>query len=367
MTFDYLVRAVADALRTYVGWLVRPRLLAHYGMWCGLAIVGFVCSGWAIGLELPTLEGPLRFSFDTGGGTPTFLTWALLLFGFGLLAWGPWQEWARYRHERDLLSKKRVLVLEARGLRFEIGRALADAVPDLILGRREPRILDFRQIYDGEITHPERGLEEAISLPNQIRQAAAGADRGDFTVVYGGLAPVPYTFLTGVLIDDEGKLFVMDWDRTAERWRALDAPDDGKRFEVEGLDSPKDSPEAVMAVAVSYPVLDRNLESAFPKLPVVRLTLEDGDVNAHWSAEKQAALAEQFLDAAIALEGCGVRRIHLVLAAPNSLVVRLGRAYDRRNLPALVVWQFERDMTPPYPWGIEMPLGAIHRPAIVRA
>ena len=78
------------------------------------------------------------------------------------------------------VAKKRVLVLEARGLRFEVGRALADAIPDTILGRRESRILDFRQIYDGEITHPDRGLEEAVSLPNQLRQAAAGVDRSDF-------------------------------------------------------------------------------------------------------------------------------------------------------------------------------------------
>ena len=184
--------------------------------------------------------------------------------------------------------------------------------------------------------------------------------------MYGGLAPVPYTFLTGLLIDDEGQLFVMDWDRTTERWRPLDDPDDAKRFEVTGLESFRGASEVVIAVAVSYQVLDRNLEAAFPALPIVRLTLEGGNVNAHWSAEKQAALAKQFLNAAIAVEGRGVRRINLVLAEPNSLVFRFGRAYDRRNLPALSVWQFERDTIPPYPWAIEMPVGARRRADIVR-
>ena len=37
------------------------------------------------------------------------------------------------------------------------------------------------------------------------------------SLVYGGLSPVPFTFLTGVLIDDEdGQPWIFDWDRHAE-------------------------------------------------------------------------------------------------------------------------------------------------------
>jgi len=42
----------------------------------------------------------------------------------------------------------------------------------------------------------------------------------------------------------------------------------------------------------------------------------------------------------------GARRAHFVLAAPNSVVFRLGRSYDKRNLPPVVVYQFENGSLP---------------------
>jgi IS1 family transposase len=69
-----------------------------------------------------------------------------------------------------------------------------------------------------------------------------------------------------------------------------------------------------------------------------------------------SALAQQFLDVAVQIGNLGVRRILLFLAAPNSVVFRFGRLYDKRNLPEIIVYQYQRELRPPFPWGISMPV-----------
>ena len=139
-------------------------------------------------------------------------------------------------------------------------------------------------------------------------------------MVYGGLTSVPYTFLTGVLLDDEGDIRTYDWDRVREAWRELDGEDDGVVLQSNGLDSISDTSEVVVALAFSYPVDDADLATAF-SVPVVRLTLDSMSSDSHWSNRKQNRLAQQFLEIAKKLSAKGVKRIHLVLAAPNSVGV----------------------------------------------
>ena len=92
-----------------------------------------------------------------------------------------------------------------------------------------------------------------------------------------------------------------------------------------------------------------------PALPVVELRLEPGGSETHWSAAKQQVLGKEFLQTVIRLRDLGVKRLHLFLAAPNSVVFRFGRLYDRRNLPEVIVYQYEQCQKPPYPWGVRMP------------
>ncbi|WP_253204188.1 SAVED domain-containing protein [Rhizobium sp. X9] len=53
-------------------------------------------------------------------------------------------------------------------------------------------------------------------------------------------------------------------------------------------------------------------------------------------------------------------QVHLVLAAQNSVVFNLARRYDKRNLPRVAVYQFERSQERRYPWGIEMPVAGVN-------
>ena len=50
----------------------------------------------------------------------------------------------------------------------------------------------------------------------------------------------------------------------------------------------------------------------------------------------------------------GYDDIHLILASQNSVAFRFGQAYDRRNLPQITIYQYEKDRKTPYPWGVSI-------------
>lgn len=353
---DHFIRSCTD-------WLFRPKSVGRYAMRIGLGLIGLAFAlGWALKVSMPSIS----LSVSSGEGTPAILTYSIAGLGAFLILAGLVFDICCSLGDRRRLARKRVVVIEGRGLRDGPGSPLADALPASVQGTRELLLLDLRQrVEDGVIVRPETILPRIEGLAAQVEQRLGASDRSDVTVAYGGMTAVPFTFLTGIMLDDEARIVVLDWSRKVENWLPLDQADDGKAFTVQGIDDAV-GVEIVLAVSFSYPILDANLTDTFPAMPVVRLTLDEGSPEAHWSETKQARLAEQFLNTVIQLGGRGVRRIHLVLAAPNSVVFRLGRAYDKRNLPSLTVYQFENGSTPPYPWGVEMPVAGLGRAAITR-
>lgn len=284
---------------------------------------------------------------------------ALLMIGVGIAI-----AIARFVSDAKARSKKRVIVVEARGLRDDDGSPLAETVAKHHRGKITPILLDLRNRMDGKVIQPESALDDIAAAHRSVLQHGNDGERADLTTVYGGLTSVPYTFLTGVLLDDEGNVVTYDWDRTQEFWRRIEGEDDNVTFTVEGLDSLSDSSEVVVALSYSYPITDDDLDTTF-KLPVVRLTLEKMSSDAHWSQKKQNRLAQQFLEIAKQLSGKGVKRVHLVVAAPNSVVFMFGRRYDKRNLPEIIVYQYQRGEKPAYPWGVVMPVSGVDQARIL--
>lgn len=271
---------------------------------------------------------------------------------------------ARFIDDARARSKKRVIVIEGRGLRDDDGSPLSDTVAKRHEGNMTSILLDLRNRMDGKVIQPERAVVEIAATHRSLLQHQKNGDRSDMTTVYGGLTSVPYTFLTGVLLDDEGNLVTYDWDRKQELWRQIEGKDDHGSFKIDGTEKISEVSEVVVALGFSYPVTDDDLETTF-NFPIVRLTLENMSSDAHWSQEKQNRLAQQFFETVKQLSAMGVKRIHLVLAAPNSVVFTFGRRYDKRNLPELVVYQYQRGENPAYPWGILMPVSGVEQADIV--
>ncbi|WP_374226560.1 hypothetical protein [Bradyrhizobium sp. SRL28] len=70
-----------------------------------------------------------------------------------------------------------------------------------------------------------------------------------------------------------------------------------------------------------FPCRIRFMRSASPRSsPALRRYPDGGLPDSHWSEDKQRALGQQFLETAIRSGNLGIRRIHLFLAAQNSVV-----------------------------------------------
>lgn len=350
-------------LTSLIDFIFRRRTPGIKLIGWGVAVVLAALSGFAFTVVIPLERGPAKFTFDSGASTPALILSLLLMLGLLLIVCG--LAWIAYDLRRE--TRRQVLAVELRGLRDTGGQPLAAAVPKSLLGRRVPLLVNIRQGADGQLRDPDDALTKLENLPQLLQQHSDGLDRRDQALVAGGLAAVPFTFLMGVLLDDENHVTLLDWDRTGECWRSLDEPDDGERLEVSGLKSVGASTEAVVVISVSYPEDRDAIARRFPGLPIVRLALPTPAIDHHWSAAKQAAWATQFFDVARELCGTNVRQIHLVLAAPNSVAITLGRRYDKRNLPALTVHQYENGSAEGYPWGVAMPVSNARRASIVRA
>lgn len=348
-------------------WITRERPIERK-----LLGAGFLClatagagSGWTV--ETTILGRQVKFSpFPQ---MPEILSWILVIVGstaiFAAILIGIW----RYSHDRADHDNKGVLVIEQRGLRDTTDTPLAEAVPRSIKGRRQPLIIDIRdRIKDGVVTDPETALERVSALPRMIEPYRNGRGSSDMVVAYGGLSPVPFTFLAGVLLDDESQIVTLDWDRTSEAWRQLNADDDGDSFEVTGIEQiPPGTTEVAVAVSVSYLVDPGAVSKSLPSSPIVELKLPRRFPDNHWSETKQQRLAKQFLATMIRIADSGVATIHLFLAAQNSVVFRLGRVYDKRNLPRILVYQYQKGRAVEHPWSIEMPVQDVGKPAVVQA
>lgn len=357
-TWQHVIRAAVD-------WFFRPRGPEKWIFAGGVAVLIVLnTANVYLNYKGPIGSGQGSVDLGTTGSVPVAIYWTLTLLGVLLTLGSVTWAWKRYRDEQRLLSRKKVFVIEARGLRDDAGASLEQAIPNTIAGTRTPWLMDVRQRRDGAIVEPEALLSPVQTMKGALHQWQRSQDRADLAVVYGGLAAVPVTFLTGVLLDDEGPITVMDWDRQRECWRGLDGEDDGVRFDVSGVDGIVHSNDVVLAVSVSYLVKNEDLLTSFGH-PVVRMTMAKLD-SSHWSDAKQGALGAQFLAVLKDLDAKGVRQIHLVLAAQNSVVFNLGRQYDKRNLPPVAVYQFERGQEPRYPWAIQMPVAGVDDARVVR-
>ncbi len=337
-----------------VSWIIRPRNL-------GVALLSrsstfLLMLGSGVTIEAQGIAGIVdAFKYAPAEGLPgsllTILVYlACTTWGIGLLM----VLWMQYREWKEA-DTRRILVVEMRGLVDTSDKPLLAAVPRTLLGRRVDCLVDVRTHLSAPTPNVEGALKEIEHIQRDVRRARGDTARVDVEVVAGGVMQVPLLFFAGTLLDDEGNVLLMDWERTKGDWKQLINSADGEAFEISGLDGLGTSNEAVLAVSASYVAAYNDIATTFPEIPVVRMARPNPQPNSLWSEDTQAALTQQFLQMLGALANQGVEMVHLVLVAPASLAIRFGQAYDHRNMPKLRCYQREQGHTPPYPWSIQMP------------
>ncbi len=343
-------------LRSLTDWIFRKRSAGLALIKIGAPLFGLVLVGLSVGVTIPTSQGKFNFSWDSSGGSAA-LSWGVFIIAALIVFLGISLIIRDIRRE----SRKKVVVIEARGLRDFQGQPLANSVPSSLLGRREQVVIDLRNgMDDGTILNPDVAIRRLASLPADIARRCDGLDRSDLSFVLGGLAPVPFLFLLGVIVDDESRTLIMDWDRKQHSWRALTDEDDGNRFTVTGLDAINTGVKRVaLCVSASYDVFDADVQMVETDVPIIKAELVGRNIHSHWSEVKQQQLAQQFLDIVMLLARQGVVEISLFLAAPASLSLRFGTIYDKRNLPRIEVNQYEQRDPKKFPWLIRMPVAGL--------
>lgn len=289
-------------------------------------------------------------------GTAWWVTAVCLAFGSLLVLAGLFLICRQYQDQ----SRKRVIAIELRGLSQTMDSSIQSAIPRRVIGRREVVLIDVREQVQGTPRQRQDAVTEVNLIPRHLKTNKSGNNRDDLTLYVGGLAPVPLLFLAGNLLAAESKINWMDWDRKALKWVSPAAGVD--------LQSPsiihckeQSGTEALLAISISYPVDVNELRIAFPKIPLVEIKIE-GATPGHVVSESSIRQIQQaFMDTIAMLQGQGVRKVHLVLAAPSVLSMQLGGIYAGRNMPVLVIYQYQKaQVENPYPWGVEMPNSERH-------
>ena len=353
-----------ELYKLFVERFFRVRTLGAQLLKSGIGLL-IVLLGADIAVRVVLKFGDFRLNIEggTGGGLPGYIvSTAFIVAGLMVVAGGLLM-WRDERRERQKL----LVVIEVRGLHSSPDAPARNAIRPSFRGQRHSVLVDFRPSLVGELVNPELMLAKIKGMKLNLESAVQGRDMSDVSVAVGGVAAVPGMFYIGMRLDDESRFELFDWNRDLKSWKAIDGLDDGNRPLT--LSIPPISlglSEVVLAVSASYLVDESAVAASFPGLPVVRLSAKKIQANSYWSEDVQQAFAAAFRNIVQELLGRHIKRIHLVLAAPASLTVRLGATYDERLHPELVVYQYERSSTPPYPWGIVLPHHGSPEPGVLR-
>ncbi|WP_295751501.1 SAVED domain-containing protein [Undibacterium sp.] len=315
-------------------------------------LIALLATGLVGSIFLRLADFKLKIQGGTGNGLPNHIFYAAVAVSAIMIGAGLLLMWRDERREK----RKLLVVIEVRGLHSSPDSPAKDTIKPSFTGQRHPVLVDFRPSLAGELVNPQLMLDKIRGMKLNVESAVQGRDMSDVFVAIGGVASVPGLFYVGMRMDDESHFELYDWNRDLKRWNPIDGLDDGNRprpLEIPQMSAEMD--EVVLAVSASYLVDDVAIALSFPSLPVVRMSAKIIQANSYWAEEVQQAFATAFRDAVQEMMTQNIRRIHLVLAAPASLAVRLGATYDERLHPELIVYQYERSSTPPYPWGIFLP------------
>lgn len=353
-------------IKKLVDWLVRKRSTGLLIMRAGAGIIGLTVVGNLAGNVLYTDSARTVELNVLSSDTPVFLLYGGFLLGATLIATGLVWEGILYVRENRRLARKQVIAIEQRGLVNTTDSPLFNYVEKKNKGKKIDRIVvDVRdRLLNGSVSTPQLAIQKFLHIGQSIEERANQVSPEDVEIVYGGLVPVPFAFLTGYLLDDETHVEVLDWDRKLSGWRELDAVDDNDSFVIDSSPLYPTTKEVVLAVSFSYVVDKEGIEKAFPGIPKIYLQLTNQRFDNHWSKHKQDRLAYEFFEVVKSFLDNDIEQVHLILACQNSVAFRFGQAYDKRNLPPITVYQYERKGTIRYPWGVHLSQSVLNPPCI---
>ena len=165
-----------------------------------------VATGYSLQYESQTSIGINKIIFNSS--TSEFWVQITVLILGALFSIAGGYLWTRSTlEESSNEKKKRMVVIEQRGLRDTTDDALSDFVLKEFKGQIKEITVDIREgIIDGKVIAPEAALEKVKNITFSLQESCKNISSENLSIIHGGLLPVPYTFLTGLLLTYTYKL-----------------------------------------------------------------------------------------------------------------------------------------------------------------
>lgn len=361
-----MIDTVGDILRLYIKakYIKTPGSRA---ITSGLAILALLLGNNVIGIlkiNIPHIE----FAASVNASSiPAY--WELILYCLSLflillgMAWIFYVDWKQRKREAEENDRMVVLVVQIDAYSNVTQSPLALAVPAEIKGRRTPIIIEKRDALLGGNSLKETA-EDVLNIERTLNQYSSGHNLADINVCAGGFAPVPFLFLLGNVLEDERLTHWAEWDRKESRWTWSQNGIYAQPWSAPTLDSSL-ADEIVLKSGITYSIADKDVASAFPKLSVVKWEPTDKLFQVILDEQSCRDICDQFKSLMCQLKGQGVKRIHFLLACSTALTMRLGSVLDPRNMPEVIVYQYEKNSDLIYTWGLGVKVHEGRKSAIV--
>ena len=352
-----LLHKIIDTIHDSFQFYVRTRFIRSPGssaITAGLAIILVLSSANIVGelsINTPWLMFVGSIASTKIPDNCEYVLWAVAL---GLIVFGAYWNFrmAHLQRKREVEENdhKVVLVVQVDAYNEVIPPPLSSAVPAEIKGRRIPILIRKRDALVGGNSLQET-VDEVMHTKRQLLQHAGGRDLDDISVCVGGLAPVPLLFVLGNVLEDDRPIHWADLQRREQRWVWSHEGVPAQIWELPKPDTIS-SGEVVLKSGITYQIADEDVARAFPNLSVVKWEPVDKLFQAVIDEPSCRAICDEFKALMHLLLAHGVKRVHFLLACSSALTMRLGSVLDPRNMPEVIVYQYERNSELVYTWGL---------------
>lgn len=114
------------------------------------------------------------------------------------------------------------------------------------------------------------------------------------------------------------------------------------------------SDEILLKSGITYPIVDKDVAFAFSNLSVIKWEPTDKLFQCILDEHSCSEICDEFKSLMLKLKGQGVKRVHFILACSTALTMRLGSVLDPRNMPEVIVYQYEKNSELIHTWGLSV-------------
>lgn len=351
--FHKFIETTADVIRLYI----RTRYVRNPGsaaITTGLTIltlllgVNFAGKMW---VHLTWLQ--VDATANTQSTPPV---WESSFFGVALFLIVAGTLWlfhcAHRQNKRDdeENDRKVVLCVQFDAYNEVIPALLTAAVSTEVKGKRMPILIQKRDALVGG-----HGIQdvanEVMHIKRSLLQHGSGRDLNDITVCAGGIAPVPFLFMLGNVLEDDRQISWAEWERKRGQWLWSRDGTSVPTWSIPTLDAIQTS-DVVLRSGITYPIAAEDVSKAFPSHDVVVWEPKENLFQVVFDEASCIAICDEFKNLLRLLSSKGVKRVHFLLACSTALTMRLGSVLDPRNMPDVIVYQYEKSSDLVYIWGL---------------